>query len=493
MSSGDQPGTGGNTPDRHPPLRPPGSATQSSVQTSSSHRWIWMALAAALLLSLLVVLVLPQLVPEPTGVVVQQPAVAPTPAIVKPKAAARAAAEQTLQQFLHLQAKLELGNAAVWGEPAWSEAVGLAASADRIFGERRFVDAAGVYADALQRLEQLDSRQQQIFIEALDAGQSALAANDVDAAQKQLELALAVKPGNEPATRSLARAQVRNAVLQRMAAGEAAEGNGDLEAASVEYTEALQLDSDYQPARDSLQRVSVQLTDTKFRAAMSRALTALDNGQLSEAGKALDAAAQLKPDEGVVRDARQRLTQAREQSKLSRLRRNAAAKVRDEDWRGAAALYKKALQIDANAGFSRDGLAHAEARLHLHQQLDHYLNDPQRLYSAEPQENARVLLSDVGEAPAGEPNLANKINRLARLLAAARAPVQVQLRSNGETEVAIYHVARLGLFIEHQLELRPGTYTAVGSRPGYRDVRKVFSVLPGQVPPPVDIRCEEPV
>ena len=493
MSSGDQPGTDGNTPDLHPPLRPPGSATQSSVQTSSSHRWIWMALAAALLLSLLVVLVLPRLVPEPTGVVVQQPAVAPTPAVDKPKPAARTEAEQTLQQVLQLQAKLELGNAAVWGEPAWSEAAGLTASADRLFGERRFADAAGGYADALHRLEQLDNRQQQIFTTALEAGQSALAANDVDAAQQQLELALAVKPGNEPATRSLARAQVRNAVLQRMAAGEAAEGNGDLEAAGVEYAEALQLDSDYQQARDSLQRVSAQLRDTRFRAAMSRALTALDNGQLGEAGKALDTAAQLKPDEAVVRDARRRLTQARQQSKLSRLRRKAAAKVSNEDWQEAAALYKKALQTDARAGFARDGLAHAEARLHLHQQLDHYLNDPQRLYSAEPQENARVLLLAVGEAPAGEPNLANKITRLEQLLVAARAPLPVLLRSNGETEVVIYHVARLGLFIEHQLELRPGTYTAVGSRPGYRDVRKVFSVLPGQTLPPVDIRCEEPV
>jgi tetratricopeptide (TPR) repeat protein len=425
-----------------------------------------MALAAALLLSLLVVLVLPRLVPEPTGVVVRQPVVAPTPVVVKPKAAARAEAEQTLQQFLHLQAKLELGNAAVWGEPAWSEAAGLAASADRLFGERRFVDAAGVYADALHRLEQLDSRQQQIFTAALEAGQSALTANDADAAQKQLKLALAVKPGNESATRSLARAQVRNAVLQRMAAGEVAEGNGDLDAASVEYAEALQMDSDYQSARDNLQRVSIQLTDTKFRAAMSRVLTALDKGQLGEAGQALDAAAQLKPDEVVVRDARQRLAQARQQSKLSRLRRNAAAKVRDEDWQEAAALYKKALQTDARAGFARDGLAQAETRIELHQQLDHYLNDPQRLYSDEPQANARALLSAAGEAPAGEPRLANKIKRLEQLLAAARAPVQVQLRSNGETEVVIYHVARLGRFIEHQLELRPGTYTAVGSRPG---------------------------
>jgi len=362
-----------------------------------------------------------------------------------------------------------------------------------MFGERRFADAAAAYADALRELEQLDSRQESIFSEALQTGQSALENNDPDTARAQLELALTVKPGHELATRSLARAQARSDVLQRMAAGEAAESSDDLDAAVAEYAEALQLDGDYQPASDSLERVSAQRTDARFRAAMSRVLTAMDNGQLKEAGVALEDAARLKPDDGVVRDARQRLTLARQQSSLSRLRRNAAAKVREEDWQAVAALYKKALRIEANAGFARNGLVQAEARMQLHQQLDRYLNDPQRLYSAEPQANARLLLSAVGEAPAGETRLAKKISQLEQQLVVARIPVQVRLRSDGETEVVIYRVARLGRFTERQLELRPGTYTIVGSCPGYRDVRKVFSVLPGKVLPPVDIRCEEPV
>lgn len=492
MSSGDQPGADGSTPDLRPPLRPPGTALQPSTRTGPSHRWIWIALAVALVLSLLVVLVLPRLVPGPPEIT-EQPAVAQTPAVVKPGAAARTEAEQKLQEFLKLQAKLELGNAAVWGEPVWSESAGLAASADRMFGERRFADAAGAYAAALNRLEQLDSRQEQIFTGALAAGQSALNENDPDTAQRKFELALAVKPDHEPASLGLVRARARAAVLQRMAAGELAESSGDLEAASAEYSEALALDSDYQAARDSMERVSAQLTDTGFRAAMSRLLTALDSGRLNEADKALQDAARLKPDNGAVHDARQRLSQAHQQSKLSRLRRVAAAKAREEDWQGAAELYKKALRIDAGAGFARDNLKRAEARILLHQQFDHYLNDQRRLYSAEPQENARVLLAAAGEAPASEPRLAKKISQLEQQLAAVSVPVLVRLRSDGETDVVIYRVARLGRFSEQQLELRPGTYTAVGSRPGYRDVRKVFSVLPGQAPPPVDIRCEEPV
>jgi hypothetical protein len=57
----------------------------------------------------------------------------------------------------------------------------------------------------------------------------------------------------------------------------------------------------------------------------------------------------------------------------------------------------------------------------------------------------------------------------------------------------IYHVGRLGQFRDHHLELRPGSYTAMGSRPGYRDVRIVFTVLPGAAPLSVEIRCGEPI
>lgn len=492
MSSGDPSEAGKGFSGKRNTLRPPGTTQASSDQTGGPYRWMWMALAAALALSLLVVLVLPDLMPGPTGGV-KETTVVQTPATAEPGAAVRADAEYTLQQFLRLRAELELGNAAVWGEPLWSEAVKQVISGDRMFGERRFSKAAAVYADALHRLEQLNSRREQIFTDALGAGLSALQDNDPNAATKQFELALAVEPGHELATRSLARAQVRGDVLQYMAAGKVAESSGDLEAASVDYGEALQLDSDYRPARDALQRVSETLTEARYRVAMSRLLTAMDSGQLNEAGKALEDASRLKPGDDAVHDARRRLTQARQQSNLSTLRRDAATKVRDEDWQGAVALYKKALQIDTHAGFARDGLARSLARVDLHQQLDHYLNDPQRLYSAEPLENARALLSAAGEAPAGEPRLAKKIGWLEQQLVAVRVPVQVRLRSDGETEVVVYRVARLGRFIEHQLALRPGTYTAVGSRPGYRDVRKVFSVLPGQDPPPVDIRCEEPV
>jgi hypothetical protein len=57
----------------------------------------------------------------------------------------------------------------------------------------------------------------------------------------------------------------------------------------------------------------------------------------------------------------------------------------------------------------------------------------------------------------------------------------------------IYHVGRLGQFTTKQTELLPGDYTIVGSRPGYRDVRKVVRIRPGVSQPSLLVRCEEKI
>jgi len=167
--------------------------------------------------------------------------------------------------------------------------------------------------------------------------------------------------------------------------------------------------------------------------------------------------------------------------------------ARAEDWKAAAALYRQALKVDRNAGFASDGLDRAQARARLHEQIDHYLDKPSRLYSDEPLANARQLLASAASAPPEEPVLAGKITRLQRLVAEAGTPLPVSLRSDGKTEVVIYHVGRLGQFDSHSMQLRPGDYTVVGSRRGYRDVRKTLRVRPGKPVQELVIRCEEPV
>ena len=78
------------------------------------------------------------------------------------------------------------------------------------------------------------------------------------------------------------------------------------------------------------------------------------------------------------------------------------------------------------------------------------------------------------------------------MLQVAATPVRVRLESDNLTRVTVYKVGALGAFEQHELKLRPGKYTVVGSRKGYRDVRRELVVVPGEESTLV-VRCEEKI
>jgi len=475
-----------------PELHPPGSTLPQGGSDTENYRWLWLSLAVVLILGLLVIFALPGFVSQPQPGAITSEQATPAPVVVNTQAASNAA-NQAMQAWLQLRARLELENVSSWGEPDWSQAAAAADNGARLLAQRQFTEAAANYTRALQILEQVYGGRDAQLAAALASGEQALADNAVEVAIDKFERVLIIEPQHAVAARGLARATVRADVLQAMQAGEQAGINGDVPAARHAFQQAVSLDDEYEPAVTALARVTEQQQAAAFRDAMTRALTALDAGQLNTAGKALAAAAQLQPDAAVVNDAQQRLTQARRQARLDRLRREAATQVAAEHWQAAANLYVQVLSIDNSAGFATDGLAHARNRVTLHTQFDHYLDQPERIFSAQPLANARQLLAAASTAPVDEPVLAEKIAALRELVTQAGTPVAVILSSDGETEVAIYHVGKLGRFIDHRLELLPGSYTVVGTRKGYRDVRRVLSVNPGSPAAALQIICEEPV
>lgn len=476
-------------PSAGPVLQPPGSGHLPGDARGEANHWLWISLALVLLLGLAVILVLPGMIDT------SQQQVAPSidTAEIGSVPATATDANKALQDWLQLRARLELENIAQWGEPGWSQALEKAEIGKRLLAQRNFSAAGENLGQATQLLQQLDSGRGALLAEALAGGFDALAGDDVETAVKQFERVLAIEPEHQGAQAALSRALVRADVLQQMAIGVQAETNTDLVAAQAAYRQSTVLDAAYEPAISALQRVTEQLQALAFQDAMTRALGALDAGKLQAAGKALDEAARLQPDNRVVADNRQRLQQMRTAATLARLRRQGATQAGQENWQAVVDLYRKALTIDNSAGFARSGLTRAEERIKLNAQFDHYLQQPDRIFSPDPLKNAEKLLAAAGRAPVEEPKLAAKISALQRLVRQAATPIAITLHSDGQTEVAIYHVGRLGSFTEHRLELLPGEYTVVGTRTGYRDVRKQLPVVPGSASVSLLIRCEEPI
>ena len=126
-------------------------------------------------------------------------------------------------------------------------------------------------------------------------------------------------------------------------------------------------------------------------------------------------------------------------------------------------------------------------------ELSAYLERPERLFSAEVRSQARTAVHRAKGVAAPGPVLVRQISAVERLVSDAETPLRVALASDNLTEVTIYRVGRLGAFERKDMELLPGRYTVVGVRPGYRDVRRELTLLPGGDAPTLVIRCEEPI
>ena len=69
--------------------------------------------------------------------------------------------------------------------------------------------------------------------------------------------------------------------------------------------------------------------------------------------------------------------------------------------------------------------------------------------------------------------------------------MRVAITSDNSTEVSVTPVGQLGAFRLRELDLKPGHYTIIGRRDGFRDVRLELDVAPGQQETKLSVQCTE--
>jgi len=275
-----------------------------------------------------------------------------------------------------------------------------------------------------------------------------------------------------------------------MEAGRDAEAEGRLSAAAGDYRDALELDRAWTPARDALRAVQGRLAAATFDNAMSAGFAALADNDFDAATEAFQRALRLRPGAQEALDGLVQADQGRRLNRIALARVRATAFERQERWGEAVEQYRAALALDSTVSFAQEGLARAEARLSLEKKLLNLIERPRLLFSDRVLADAKTLLAEAKAVTAEPgPKLTEQVATLNRLVNEASTPVPVRLFSDNLTEVTVYRVGRLGTFDVQELSLRPGRYTVVGSRDGYRDVREILEILPGGAPQPLTVQC----
>jgi eukaryotic-like serine/threonine-protein kinase len=356
--------------------------------------------------------------------------------------------------------------------------------------------AVDTQAAAKRELEQKKAQEQRTAAElraALAAGAAAIAAGDAAEARRQYGIASKIDPANAAARRGLERANTLDEVRTLLAQAAELERNGQLPAAETAWKKALALDLDTSAARDAIARVEAQRTASAFSAAVADALAAVSRRDYAGARAAYERAGRIRPGAPEAKEGLEQVQRALGDRTIEQHLASARTAEQQERWRDALAEYRAALAIDAKLLDGQRGVERVEPRVMLDAAFSSYLERPERLFSDGVRGAARATLAQAAAIPDPGPVLTRQVRDLQALLAAAETPVRLVIASDNQTDVVIYRVGRLGAFSRKDMELLPGRYTVVGTRAGFRDVRREITIMPGNVPPELVIRCEEKI
>jgi tetratricopeptide (TPR) repeat protein len=291
----------------------------------------------------------------------------------------------------------------------------------------------------------------------------------------------------------LKRATTLDQVLALLTAAERLEKDGDATAAADNYRKALALDAEAKRASEGLARISSREAADAFASWMAQGYGALAATNYSQARNAFEAARRIRPDAPEIPQALRQIEQEQRTGVIGVKLQSAQQLEAQEKWAEALKEYRAVVELDSTVAAANDGIARTAPRATLNEQLELYLTQPERLFSQPVRVAAKETLSRASAIANPGPLLSRQVKTLSEWLARADVPVQVALQSDNLTQVTIYRVGELGSFQQRSLELPPGSYTVVGTRPGYRDVRREISVMPGAAPEPVVIRCEDKI
>ncbi|MEM7279174.1 MAG: protein kinase [Pseudomonadota bacterium] len=401
--------------------------------------------------------------------------------------------DRLLGELLTKQEILEKRAVELWGSTKHAQALEFYASGDRYYLAKDYSNAGEEYQNTIDLFDSLITGVDGEFVRRRDDADEALESGDWRSAERLYAEALKIAPADSASEAGLARAKKLDSVLSLVTLAENAEEDGDFGGALDAYEKALLVDALWEPALSGRDRVAAVLKEQAFQASMTEGFVALESGEFAQARAAFNAAKKINSGSRAPQDGLLQLDQQARLGRISVLTRQASAAEQAENWPRVAELYKAVLAQDANLAIAKDGLSNANARHALDLEMQRFIDAPDSLSDATTMSAAAGLLSKIARIPDPGPKLNERKAKLSQILKRAAQPIEVRLVSDQLTDVAVYKVGKLGRFDNTRLSLRPGLYTAVGSRPGFKDVRLTFRVAPEETMSPVVVRCEEPI
>jgi len=405
----------------------------------------------------------------------------------------RKSAQDILSKVMNKQKLLEDKKVKTWAKEDFLKAISIAESGDVHYRLQEFDQALKSYQLTLKQLALIEERSEDTFKQYYQAGVIALTESNQQQAISKLTVALNIKPDDEQALIALNRGEVLQDVIKLVDEGTVLIAEKKLDAAKNSFLQAEEIDARSELVKQQLTLVNDAIVERNYSSAMSKGYMYLNNEEFTQALLAFNKAKKVKP---TVTDPQKAITETKNKQKqtiITLKQQRAVSNEGNEKWSEAVALYQQILALDNTLMSARIGLIRSQSRENLDTELNNIIDQPQRLTNRGVYVQAVNTLKDAKQINQPEPRLNQQVANISALLQQLTIPVALHITSDNQTKVTLYRVGELGNFTNKELQLKPGEYTFLGSRKGYRDVRHQVTIMPNSSQHTIEISCIEKV
>jgi hypothetical protein len=340
--------------------------------------------------------------------------------------------------------------------------------------------ANGAYSDAINMLKKADEMAvaleqswHKAYEDKLQQAQDSYKNEDVKPAELYLNKALAIKPTD---ARGLSLQQQLHsyprvaALLQTL---NVAKVENNLQKQADTLQQIISADSTRTEWVKELNLVTQKLNDLAFNQAINTGVKAIEQRNMRQAKTAYQRAKAIYPQREEVRTLQKNIAQQQTSNNIQSALNKAEKASQADDW-------QRVLTITQSAGVANASLQKykqvAQNVLQAQRSADNYLSRPERLQDQNVRAQAKKFVSSNITTTLKSPAFAAQLKQLSEKIAAASLEQDVQISSNGKTDIWVLSVGHVGVIQEKTIRLKPGSYILEGRCAGYRNKQLAITV-----------------
>lgn len=405
--------------------------------------------------------------------------------------------------WLIKKTEAETARLTIWAQKNYLRALALAKEAENLKLEKKYQLSEKKFRLAISQIDETLSNKDIIFKNLVRQADSLFIEEKLTQANELYLQAQAINKNDNEISRKIARIDTRDKVNTLYYSSMEKEKNEQFKQAIELIIQARSIEPEYVKLKNKLTELESEKLKKEFNESISSLLEALENKNFSRAKKKLEIARKINASEPIITEMTQRLSAAINQNKIFVFLKKGAEQEKKELWQQANISYNKILAIEPYESQALVNKRRVEAFLHYNKLLDVIIAKPERLQNdkvlRKSKKSLQFVLTELKHKSEllfnkdKQPGLIKKISIVEQIIKNVSVKVKVKISSDNETDVSLYKVGKFGKLLEKNIELRPGKYTIVGSRSGYRDYRKTFIVSGSDELIEIIVQCRDKI